>query len=172
MNQGGGAQAGHRGAPHTHMQQCSAVQCKLHTIKVTPTLTHNIQMGSHTEPLAVFCQPQRRVFQRAGGRGGQGCPERGGKRKRFITPTETNVHGDALCFMVMGPSLLQRLAVGGWRLAAVGGWWELAVGGGWWRLAVSGRWSLGTVLQGCPSHKKKNLGSSGQPWGRGIGDMY
>ena len=57
--------------------------------------------------------------------------------KRFVTPTETNVHGDALCSVVMGRSLLQRLAVGGWRLVAVGGWWRLAVGG-WW--------SLGAVL--------------------------
>ena len=77
------------------------------------------------------------------------------ERKGFVTPTETTVRGDALCLMVMGPSLLQRLAVGGWRLA-VGGWrlavgewrrlvavggWPLAVGGGWWRLAVPG---------GCP----------------------
>ena len=54
-----------------------------------------------------------------GGGGGNGC----------VLPTETNVHGDALCFMVMGPSLLQRLAVGGWWLA-VGGW-RLAVGGPW-----------------------------------------
>ena len=28
------------------------------------------------------------------------------KRKEFVTPTETNVHEDALCFMVIGPSLL------------------------------------------------------------------
>ena len=41
--------------------------------------------------------------------------------KRFVTPTETNVHGDALCFMVMGPSLLRRLAVGGQRLVVPGG---------------------------------------------------
>ena len=47
-------------------------------------------------------------------------------------PTETNVHGDALCFMVMRPSLLQRLAVGGgWRLAVVGSWRLVAVGGHW-----------------------------------------
>ena len=51
------------------------------------------------------------------------------EKKTFATPTEKNVHGDALCFVVMGPSLLQRLAVGGWRLVAVGGW-RLAVGGG------------------------------------------
>ena len=33
----------------------------------------------------------------------------------FVPPTETNVHGGTLCFIVMGPPLLQR-----WRLAAVG----------------------------------------------------
>ena len=52
-------------------------------------------------------------------------------------PTETNVHGDALCFMGMGHSLLQRLAVGGWRMAVRGGC------SGWWRLvAVGGPWGL------------------------------
>ena len=64
-------------------------------------------------------------------------------------PMEANVHGDALCFLVMRP-LLQTLAVGSWRLVAVGGgWWRLvAVGGGWrlavglWRLAVDGPWGL------------------------------
>ena len=78
-------------------------------------------------------------------------------------PTETNVHGDALCFMIMGPSLLQRLVVGGWwplaavrgwrfvvrgRLA-VGGWWQLAAVGDWWRLAVGDGWQL-AVPGGCP----------------------
>ena len=83
----------------------------------------------------------------------------------FVTPTEMNIHGDALCFMfntwtrhktaetVLAVGSGWRLAVGGccrsavgsWRLA-VGGWWQLAVavggwrlaGGGWWRLAVGG----------------------------------
>ena len=50
---------------------------------------------------------------------------------------------DALCFMVMGPSLLQRLAVGSWLLV-VGGGWRLAVGS--WQLAVGGWRSLGAVL--------------------------
>ena len=53
---------------------------------------------------------------------------RGKGRKGFVTPTERNVHRDALRFMVMGPSLLQknwRLAVGGWRRLAVGGWRSL-----------------------------------------------
>ena len=39
--------------------------------------------------------------------------------------------------MLMGPSLLERLAVGGWWGLAVGGW-RLAVGGGW-RVAAVGR---------------------------------
>ena len=43
--------------------------------------------------------------------------------------TKTNAHGDALWFLVTGPSLLQRLAVGGWRLAVAGNWC-LAVAGG------------------------------------------
>ena len=63
-----------------------------------------------------------------------------------------------------------RLAVGDWRLLAVGGsWWWLAVGGwsplavggwrlvavgGWWRLAIGGWWSLGAVPMGGPEQKK------------------
>ena len=63
------------------------------------------------------------------------------KKKTFVTPTEKNVHGDALCYIVMGPFVLQRLAVGGWRLVAVGGW----------RLAVGGSWRLAAVVPGgCP----------------------
>ena len=48
----------------------------------------------------------------------------------FVTPTETKVRGDAVRFLVMEPSLLQRLAVGGWWLAVGGGWRRLAVPGG------------------------------------------
>ena len=75
---------------------------------------------------------------------------------------------DALCFMVMEPSLLQRLALGGWwRLAAVGGW-QLVVGGGWrlavGRLAPGGSWRLAVGFPwDCPKGlcftKKKHLGS-------------
>ena len=72
----------------------------------------------------------------------------------------------------MGPSLLQRLALCGWRQLAVGGWrlvvvggWRLVVGGGWWSavggwwwLAAGGGWQL-VVSGGCPcelpSTKKK-----------------
>ena len=43
--------------------------------------------------------------------------------------------------MDMGPSLLQSLAVGSWRLAVGGGSRLVAVGGGW-RLAVGGPWGL------------------------------
>ena len=53
------------------------------------------------------------------------------KRKELVTPTATNVHGDTLCSMIMGPSLLLRLAVGGW-------WRLVAVGGGWWLVVVAG----------------------------------
>ena len=63
-------------------------------------------------------------------------PVRGGKKKTFVKATEKNGHRDTLCFTVMGPSLLQKLAVGGWRLAVDGGW----------RLAVGGWWPLGAVL--------------------------
>ena len=84
------------------------------------------------------------------------------ERKGFVTPQDTNVHGDALCFMGKTlnhrNSIGQRLADGGsWRLAfgggwrlAVGGWWRLAADGSW-RLAVGGGWwSLGAVLKGRP----------------------
>ena len=63
----------------------------------------------------------------------------------FLTPTETNIHRDALYFLVMGPSLLQKLA-GGWWLVTVGGW--RLVAGGWWGL-VGGGWRL-EVPGGCP----------------------
>ena len=67
--------------------------------------------------------------------------------------TETNVQEDALCFMAMGPSLLQKLAVGSsWRLA-VGGWWRLAVGG--WRLAVFLRTALHITHFGCKIYQPR-----------------
>ena len=92
----------------------------------------------------------------------------GGEKKRSETPTESNVHGDALCFMAMGPCLLQRLVVGGWRLA-FGGGWRLAVGG-WWRLAVGGWWSLGLSLRAILNKKKPEffrtaLGRTAPPLG-------
>ena len=76
-----------------------------------------------------------------------GLSLKGKGKKTFVTSKETNVHGDALCLMVLGPSLLQRLAVGGgwWGLAVVGGWRLAAVGGGWWGLAVVGGWRLAAV---------------------------
>ena len=64
--------------------------------------------------------------------GRQGCPSGGRKKGRgFVLPTETNVHGDALCFVVMGPSVVQRLAVGGWQRLrlVVGGPWGLSLKG-------------------------------------------
>ena len=59
-----------------------------------------------------------------------------------VTPTERNVHGDILCFMVETSAqhkTTETVLSNGWRLA-VGGW-RLAVGGGWR--------SLGAVIKGC-----------------------
>ena len=53
--------------------------------------------------------------------------------------TETNVQGDAICFMVK-PWAIQDHR-NSWRRLAVGGWQPLA-GGGWW--------SLGALVRGCP----------------------
>ena len=61
-----------------------------------------------------------------------------------------------LMVMVVGPSLVQRLAVGGWWLVAFGGWWGLVVGS-WWRLAAVGGWRL--VVPGGAVLCKKNLAS-------------
>ena len=54
------------------------------------------------------------------------------KKRGFVTPTETNVHGDALCFMIKPwakPQRQYRTMFGGWRRLAVGGWRLLALGG-------------------------------------------
>ena len=72
----------------------------------------------------------------------------GGRRKWFITPTETNVHADALCFMAEAwarHKTTEPALNNGWRLVAVGGgWWLVAVGGGWrWEWATVGDWRLG-----------------------------
>ena len=73
--------------------------------------------------------------------------------------------------MVMGHSLLQRFAIGGWRLVvgdwrlAVGGWglaiggWRLAVGG--WRLPVGG--SCGLSLKAFHSLLQDSSGGWGPP---------
>ena len=61
------------------------------------------------------------------------CRQNGGaravlkrKKKDLRNAKRKERHRDALCFMVMGPCLLQELVVGGWgRLAAVGDWRSL-----------------------------------------------
>ena len=79
-----------------------------------------------------------------GGRGGSGVLGSKNKRKEngFGTPTETNVHGDALCCVVKTRArhkATETVLNNGWRLAAVGRWRLVAVGG--WRLvAVGGGW--------------------------------
>ena len=67
----------------------------------------------------------------------RGLSLKGGKRTGFVTPTETNLHGDALCFMVKTwarQKTTEALLNSGWRLR------RLVVGGGW-RLVVP---------RGCP----------------------
>ena len=73
------------------------------------------------------------------------------KRKGFVTPTETTVHGDALCFMgkTWARHKTTEIVLNIEQWLAVGGGWRLAVGCGW-RLAVGGWCSLGAVLKGCP----------------------
>ena len=55
------------------------------------------------------------------------------KIKGLVMPTETNLHGEALCCTVKtwaGHKTTKAFLNNGWRLPAVGGWWRLAVGGG------------------------------------------
>ena len=64
-------------------------------------------------------------------------------KKGFVTPTETDVHGGALCFMVktwVRHNATETVLNNGWRLAVGGGWRVVAVGD-WWRLVVGG-WAL------------------------------
>ena len=76
------------------------------------------------------------------GAGWAGLSSKGKKKKKVRDANGNECSRGRSLLHVMGPSLLQRLAVGG----------------GWWRLAVGGWWSMGTVLQDCPS-QKKNQGS-------------
>ena len=48
-------------------------------------------------------------------------------KKILRNANKMNAHGGTLCLQFMGPPLLQRLAVGGGRLAVGGGWWGLAM---------------------------------------------
>ena len=85
------------------------------------------------------------------GGGGQGCPS-GREKGGLVPPTETNVHGDALCLMVKtgaGHKTTAVLLNNGWRLMAVGGWRFVAVSGGRGRrLAVGGPSGLSFGLEG------------------------
>ena len=98
------------------------------------------------------------------------------KKKGLVTPTETKLHGYALCFMVetwtrhrttealLNISWRWLAVVGSCRLA-VGGWWRLAVGGARWS-AVGGTWLA--VPRGCTKGlsltKKKKAGAR---WAKG-----
>ena len=80
--------------------------------------------------------------------------------KGFVTPTETNVHGDALCFVAKAwarHTATEAQLNNRWRLVAVGGCWRLAVGGSWRFVVVGGWWGWAVpraALRGCPYPKK------------------
>ena len=86
--------------------------------------------GLHAKEYAQFWPQKSTQFHR-------GCPKGGGRGAR----TQGRLSGmlsaswswDLLYFKGW------RLAVGVWRLAAVGGGWWLEVGG-WWRLVVGSWW--------------------------------
>ena len=80
--------------------------------------------------------------------GGGGVPER-----QFCKKTACSSYVQPWLVAIGGWRLVAIggwLAVGDWRLVAVGaGWWWVI--GGWWRLAVvGGWWSLGAVPKGGP----------------------
>ena len=57
-----------------------------------------------------------------------------------MTPTETNRHSDALCFVVetQGHRGIIERWLGGWRRLAVVSWWRLVAVVGLWRLVTVG----------------------------------
>ena len=69
----------------------------------------------------------------------------GGKKKCCGTSFPKKARGHSMCSTMVGGGWRWgggwRLAVGNWRLVAVGGGWWLAVGGGW-RLMGVGGWRL------------------------------
>ena len=65
------------------------------------------------------------------------------KKEASVTPTQTNAHGEALCFMVKTwarDKTTKPVLNNGWRLAPFVGWRLVAVGGGWSLVAVGGSW--------------------------------
>ena len=87
-----------------------------------------------------------RTVMKRGPRGNGSAVLKQGEKRGFVTPTEPNVHGDALCFIVKtwARHKTSETALNTGCRLAVGGGWRLAVGG--WQLAVGGWWFLGAVL--------------------------
>ena len=63
----------------------------------------------------------------------------GGKKKCSGTSFPKKARGHSMCSTMVGRL---RLAVGNWRLVAVGGGWRRLVAGGWWLEAVGSGWQL------------------------------
>ena len=90
---------------------------------------------------SMFSSRKNRTWCREGGAGPAAvCREqvtravvKGGNKERARNANRTDVHGDALCYVVKTwarQKTTEALLNNGWRLAAVGGW-RLAVGGPW-----------------------------------------
>ena len=107
-----------------------------------PCTQHHTRAPHHTTPhhATPHHATPRHAHQTAHAAHTRAVLKGGGGGGAFVTDFVTNAHRDALCFMVMGPFPLQRLAVGGRRLVAVGGWWFTAVASGWRLVAVGGWW--------------------------------
>ena len=157
-------------APHAELHRCSpgAVPSKDHQ----PASPRRVQRRRDKQQRPHMGRGRRRAERQnmhmgqrcpatrpGGGSRREGPPGPWGKRKGtgFVTPMQTNVHGDAHCLMAERWTIHKTTETAlnnGWRLVAV--WRRLAVGG--WRLAV---------LRGCPEQgplQKENKSSSGQPW--------
>ena len=116
-------------------------------------MLHRASMRRHRPPPPCFCHPPRTTAPH--------CP----CRRAVLNGEKKSVPLHS--FPKKSPRAHHVLAVGGWRLVAVGGgwrrlvvgdWWLMAVGsgwrlavgrrwrfaavGGWWRLAVGGSWWL------------------------------
>ena len=125
----------HRSGAHP---QCTSIRARQHHLKTNGPGNFVV---TNRRRIRSACGLDRPCFARKRGGGVQGRAGlflRGKKRKAFVASTETNLHADALCFMVKTWTIHKTIETvsnngwrfgGGWRLVAVGGWRRLAAGG-------------------------------------------
>ena len=83
----------------------------------------------------------------SGGGGGGGVSLREKKKEGCNANRNERSQGRSV---LHGHGTFSTSKVGGWLRLAVGSWRLVAVGSGWQRLAVGGWWSPGAVLKGGP----------------------